>query len=63
MEKGLEQVLSEIEANRDKFKSSVEASRCKAEIKKLASKTSCTEQSEQILELDEKVRQAVKFYR
>jgi uncharacterized protein YoaH (UPF0181 family) len=63
MEKGLDQVLSEIEANRDKFKSSVEASRCKAEIKKLASKTSCTEQSEQILELDEKVRQAVKFYR
>ena len=63
MEIGLDQILSEIEANRDMFKSSVEASRCKAIIKKLANKTSYTEQSEQIIELDEKVRQAVKIYR
>ena len=62
-EKGLDRVLNDIDSNRDKFKSTGEASRCKAEIKRLANNTDYAEPNDLILELDDKVRQAVKYYR
>jgi len=62
-EKGLDQVLEMIDSNRNKFKSSIEASRLKAELKRITNNESYSESNELILELDEKVKQAVKYYR
>jgi len=63
IEKGLDSVLSDIDLLKDKFKSGVETSRCKRQIKELISKKKYTESNELIQELDNKVRQAVANYR
>jgi len=62
-EKGLDQMLNIIDSNRDKFKRPVEASRLKRELKRIANNSNYSENNELILELDEKVKQAVKYYR
>jgi len=58
-EKGLDHILNDIDSNREKFRSSIEASRCKAQIKRLASNPNYTEPNDLMLELDEKVKQTV----
>lgn len=63
LEKGLDQILNSVDTNRDKFKSSTEASRLKAEIKRIINNSNYSDNSELTLELDEKVIQAVKYYR
>jgi len=62
-EKGMDHILRIIDSNRNKFKSSIEASRLKADLKKIINNSNYSENNELILELDEKVRQAVKYYR
>ena len=62
-EKGLDHILDIVDSNRNKFKSSIEASRLKAELKRIINNSNYSENNELILELDEKVNQAVKYYR
>ena len=58
-EKGLDIILNDIDTNRDKFKTSVEASRCKDSIKKLFKNKNYLEPNDLINELDNEVKKAI----
>lgn len=62
-EKGLDQIFKIIDSNRGKFIRTEEASRLKADLKKIRNNNKYSDNNELMIELDEKVIKAVKYYR
>lgn len=61
-EMGLDNILKDIDNNRDLFNSSPEASRTKIQIKKLVNNNKYTGEHDLIKELDDKILEVVSFY-